>query len=157
MKIICKKIVKKLIKKKIKISVAESCSGGMLSSQITSISGSSKVFKLGLVVYSNQSKIKVLNISKKIIGKYGAVSEKVCSTMVKNVGKIGNTSMSVSVTGIAGPAGGTQKKPVGLVYIGVKKGNKIKIKKYLFKNKGRSYIQKVTVNKCLRLILSSLK
>ena len=157
MKIICKKIVKKLIKKKIKISVAESCSGGMLSSQITSISGSSKVFNLGLVVYSNQSKIKVLNISKKIIGKYGAVSEKVCSTMVKNVGKIGNTSMSVSVTGIAGPAGGTQKKPVGLVYIGVKKGNKIKIKKYLFKNKGRSYIQKVTVNKCLRLILSSLK
>ena len=152
-----KLIIKKLIKKKIKISVAESCSGGMLSSQITSISGSSKVFKLGLVVYSNQSKIKVLNISKKIIGKYGAVSEKVCSTMVKNVGKIGNTSMSVSVTGIAGPAGGTQKKPVGLVYIGVKKGNKIKIKKYLFKNKGRSYIQKTSVIKCLRLILSFLK
>ena len=157
MKIICKKIVKKLIKKKIKISVAESCSGGMLSSQITSISGSSKVFKLGLVVYSNQSKIKVLNISKKIIGKYGAVSEKVCSTMVKNVGKIGNTSMSVSVTGIAGPAGGTQKKPVGLVYIGVKKGNIINIKKYFFKNKGRSYIQKATVNKCLELILNYLK
>ena len=157
MKNLPKKIVKLLIKKKLKISFAESCTGGLLSSAITSVSGSSKVFNLGLVTYSNQSKIKVLKVSKKIIRKYGAASEQVCKAMAKNVSKIGKTNMSVSVTGIAGPSGGTRKKPVGLVYVGIKKGNKISIKKYLFKNKGRSYIQKATVNKCLGLILSSLK
>ena len=157
MKLLSKNIIKKLSKKKLKISFAESCTGGLLSSVITSVSGSSKVFNLGLVTYSNQSKIKVLKVSKKIIRKYGAASEQVCKAMAKNVSKIGKTNMSVSVTGIAGPNGGTRKKPVGLVYVGIKKGNKISIKKYLFKNKGRSYIQKATVNKCLRLILSALK
>ena len=157
MKLISENIVKKLIKKKIKISIAESCTGGLLSSTITSVSGSSKVFTLGLVAYSNQSKIKVLKVSKKIIRKYGAVSEQVCLIMAKNVAKIGKTNMSVSVTGIAGPSGGTRKKPVGLIYVGIKKGNKINIKKYLLKNKGRFYIQKVTVNKCLGLLLRVLK
>ena len=157
MKLLSKNVVKKLIKKKLKISFAESCTGGLLSSAITSVSGSSKVFNLGLITYSNQSKIKVLKVSKKIIRKYGAASEQVCKAMAKNVSKIGKTNMSVSVTGIAGPNGGTRKKPVGLVYVGIKKDNKISIKKYLFKNKGRSYIQKATVNKCLGLILSALK
>ena len=157
MKFICKKIIRKLINKKIKISFAESCTGGMLSSSITSVNGSSKVFNLGLVTYSNESKIKVLKISKKIIRKYGAVSEQVCKAMVKNISKIGKTNMSISVTGIAGPGGGTRKKPVGLVYVGIKKGYIINIKKYLFKNKGRSYIQRAAVNKCLKLILSVLK
>jgi len=152
-----KKIIQKLIKKKLKIAIAESCTGGMLSSAITSVSGSSKVFNLGLVTYSNESKIKILKISKKVIKKYGAVSEQVCKAMAKNISKIGKTNMSVSVTGIAGPKGGTKKKPVGLVYVGIKKGNKISIKKYLFKNKERSYIQRATVNKCLGLILSTLK
>ena len=154
---LAQKIVSKLIKKKLTISVAESCTGGLLSSAITSVSGSSKVFNLGLVTYSNQSKIKVLKVSKKIIRKYGAASEQVCKAMAKNVSKIGKTSMSVSVTGIAGPNGGTRKKPVGLVYVGIKKANKISIKKYLFKNKGRSYIQKAAVNKSLGLILIFLK
>ena len=157
MKLLSRNIIKKLSKKKLKISFAESCTGGLLSSAITSVNGSSKVFNLGLVTYSNQSKIKVLKVSKKIIRKYGSASEQVCKAMAKNVSKIGKTNMSVSVTGIAGPNGGTRKKPVGLVYIGLKKGNKISIKKYLFKNKGRSYIQKATVNKCLGLILSALK
>ena len=157
MKLLSRNIIKKLSKKKLKISFAESCTGGLLSSAITTVSGSSKVFNLGLVTYSNQSKIKVLKVSKKIIRKYGAASEQVCKAMAKNVSKIGKTNMSVSVTGIAGPNGGTRKKPVGLVYVGIKKGNKISIKKYLFKNKGRSYIQKATVNKCLGLILSALK
>ena len=157
MKLLSSNIIKKLNKKKLKISFAESCTGGLLSSAITSVSGSSKVFNLGLVTYSNQSKIKVLKVSKKIIRKYGAASEQVCKAMAKNVSKIGKTNMSVSVTGIAGPNGGTRKKPVGLVYVGIKKDNKISIKKYLFKNKGRSYIQKATVNKCLGLILSALK
>ena len=151
------KIVKILTKKKLKISFAESCTGGMLSSTITSVSGSSKVFNLGLVSYSNQSKINLLKVSKNIIRKYGAVSEQVCLYMVKNVSKIGKTNMSVSITGIAGPSGGSKIKPVGLVYVGIKKGNRAETKKYLFKNKGRAYIQKAAVNKSLGLILSFLK
>jgi len=156
-KLLSKYIIKNLIKKKLKISFAESCTGGLLSSAITSVSGSSKVFSLGLVTYSNQSKIEVLKVSKKIIKKYGSVSEQVCLAMVKNVSKIGKTSMAVSITGIAGPSGGTKKNPIGLIYVGIKKGNKFIVKKYLFKNKGRSYIQKTAVNKSLELILSILK
>ena len=133
MKLLTKKIVGILIKKKLTISFAESCTGGMVSSAITAISGSSKVFTLGLVIYSNKSKINVLKIPKNIIKKYGAVSEQVCLTMVKNISKISKTNISLAVTGIAGPSGGTKKKPVGLVYVGIKKGNKIRIKKYFFK------------------------
>ena len=115
MKLLSNKLIKKLISKKIKISIAESCTGGMLSSAITSVSGSSKVFSLGLIAYSNQSKTKVLRISKNIIRKYGSVSKQVCLAMVKNLSKISKTNISVSVTGIAGPSGGTKIKPVGLV------------------------------------------
>ena len=157
MKLLNKRIVNKLIKKKINISFAESCTCGMLSSNINSVRGSSEVFSLGLLSYSNESKIKVLKISKKIMRKYGAVSEQVCKAMVENVSKIAKTKMALSITGIAGPNGGTRKKPVGLVYVGIKKGNKISINKYLFKNKGRTYIQKAAVIKCLRLILNFLK
>ena len=157
MKLLGKKIVNELIRKKLTISTAESCTGGLLSSAITSVSGSSKVFNLGLIVYSNESKIKILNISKKLIRKYGAVSEQVCKAMVKNISKIGKTNMSISITGIAGPRGGTKQKPVGLVYVGIKRDNKIKVNRYLFKNKGRLYIQKAAVNKSLDLILSFIK
>ena len=157
MKKLSQKIVRLLRKKRLKISVAESCSGGLLSSFITSVSGSSKIFTLGLVVYSNQSKTNVLKVPKKIIKKYGATSKQVCFAMVKNVSKISKTNMSVSITGIAGPSGGTRKKPIGLVYVGIKKGNKIIVKKYLFKNRGRSYIQKTIINKSLGVILSTLK
>ena len=152
-----KQLISLLKRKKLKLVVAESCTGGMLSSAITSVSGSSKVFNLGLVAYSNESKIKVLKISKKLIRKYGAVSEQVCKAMAKNVSKIGKTNMSISITGIAGPSGGTKQKPVGLVYIGIKRGNKAKVNRYLFKNKGRLYIQKKAINKSLDLILSFIK
>ena len=157
MKLLAKKIVKILIKKKLKISFAESCTGGLLSSAITSVNGSSKVFTLGLLTYSNQSKTQILKVSKNIIRKYGSVSEQVCLDMVKNLSKISKTNMSVSITGIAGPSGGTKIKPVGLVYVGIKKNDRAEVKKYLFKNNGRSYIQKAAVNKSLRLILSFLK
>ena len=157
MKLLAKKIVKILIKKKLKISFAESCTGGLLSSAITSVNGSSKVFTLGLLAYSNQSKTQILKVSKNIIRKYGSVSEQVCLDMVKNLSKISKTNISVSITGIAGPSGGTKIKPVGLVYVGIKKNDRAEVKKYLFKNNGRSYIQKATVNKSLRLILSFLK
>ena len=157
MDINAKKIVRILTKKKLKISFAESCTGGLLSSAITSVIGSSKVFTLGLVTYSNQSKTNVLKIPKNIIKKYAAVSEQVCLAMVKNLSKISKTNISVSITGIAGPSGSTKKKPVGLVYIGIKKGNNVEVKKYLFKNKERYNIQKAAVNKSLRLISSFLK
>ena len=154
---LAKKIVKLLIKKKNRISFAESCTGGLLSSVITSISGSSKVFTLGLVTYSNSSKINVLKVPKKIITKHGAVSYETCLSMVKNLNRISKTNISVSITGIAGPKGGTKQKPVGLVFIGIKKGNKTFVKKYLFKNKKRFLIQKATVNKALNLILNFAK
>ena len=157
MKKLTQKIVKLLSKKKLKISFAESCTGGLLSSQITSISGSSKVFTLGLVTYSNQAKINILKVPKKIIMNNGAVSYETCLSMVKNLNRISKTNISVSITGIAGPKGGTKQKPVGLVFIGIKKGNKTFVKKYLFKNKKRSLIQKATVNKALNLILNFAK
>ena len=157
MKKLPQKIVKLLSKKKLKISFAESCTGGLLSCAITSVSGSSKVFALGLVTYSNQSKNNILKIPKKTLIKYGAVSYESCLSMVKNLSKIAKTGVSVSITGIAGPKGGTRKKPVGLVYIGIKKGNKTLVKKHIFKNKGRLYIQKIAVNKSLDLILSFIK
>ncbi len=157
MKKISQKIVRLLKKKRFKISFAESCTGGLLSSAITSISGSSKVFTLGLVTYSNQSKNRVLKIPKQIIRKHGAVSMQCCLSMLNNLSKISKSNIAVSITGIAGPSGGSKQKPVGLVYVGIKKGNKIKIHKYLFKNKGRSYIQKATVKKSLGLILNILK
>ena len=152
-----KSLVKTLIKKKLKISIAESCTGGMLASSITSISGASKIFNLGLITYSNQAKIKFLKINKKIINKYGAVSHECCYAMVNNLSKISKANINVSITGIAGPKGGTKHKPVGLVYIGVKKGNKIQVNKCLFKSKKRSLIQKATVKKALVLILRAAK
>ena len=149
--------IKILAKKKLKISFAESCTGGLLASSITSINGASKVFNLGFVTYSNQAKIKVLKVNKNIIRKYGAVSHECCYAMVKNLSKISRANINVSITGIAGPRGGTKQKPVGLVYIGVKKGNKIEINKCLFKSKKRSSIQKATVKKALDLIIRIAK
>ena len=150
-------LIKLLTKKKIKISFAESCTGGLLASTITSISGASKVFNLGLVTYSNQAKIKVLKVKKDIIKKYGAVSHECCYAMVNNLSKISKANINISITGIAGPSGGTKQKPVGLVYIGIKKGNKIQINKCLFKSKKRSSIQKATVKKALNLLFRAAK
>ena len=146
------KIVKLLTKKKLTVSFAESCTGGLLASSITSISGSSKVFNMGLVTYSNNAKVKLLKVPKKTITKYGAVSYETCLSMVKNLSKISNSNISISITGVAGPNGGTKEKPVGLVYIGLKKGRKIIIRKNLFQNKKRILIQKKTVNETLKII-----
>jgi len=152
-----KKIINLLRRKKLKIAFAESCTGGMLSSTITSISGASKVFKLGLITYSNQSKNTILKVPEKIIKKFGAVSTQCCLAMVNNLKKISKSDIAVSITGIAGPKGGTRSKPVGLVFIGIKKANKVNIYKCFFKNKGRTYIQKSTVRKSLDLILRVIK
>ena len=149
-----KYLVKKLQKKKFKISFAESCTGGLLATTLTSISGASKIFDLGLVTYSNDAKINILKVNKKVIQNYGAVSPECCEAMVKCLSKISNAKINVSITGIAGPKGGTKTKPVGLVYIGIKKSNKLLITKNIFKQKKRGAIQKATVKRAIYLINS---
>ena len=150
------KLIYLLRKKKLKLAIAESCTGGMLSSAITSVSGASKVFTMGLVTYSNQAKMSILKVPKKIIQKHGAVSIQCCLSMVNNLSKISKSKVCVSITGIAGPSGGTKQKPVGLVYIGVKNGKKVIVSKSQFKNRGRSSIQKATVKKSLELLLKTI-
>ena len=152
-----KKIVSLLKSKKLKISTAESCTGGMLSSSITSVNGSSKVFIMGLVTYSNKAKMNILNVPKKIIKNYGAVSVQCCMSMVNNLSKISKSKVCISITGIAGPKGGSKQKPVGLVYIGIKVGKKVVINKCNFRNNGRTFIQKETVKKSLNLLIKLIK
>ena len=152
-----KKIISLIKRKRMKLSIAESCTGGMLSSAITSVSGSSKVFTMGLVTYSNQAKTSILKVPQKIIKKHGAVSVQCCLAMVNNLSKISKTKVCVSITGIAGPKGGSKQKPVGLVYIGIRVGKKVVINKCNFKNKGRIFIQKQTVKKTLNLLGQLIK
>ena len=146
------KLHKKLIKKNITLSVAESCTGGLLSSKFTRLSGSSKYFQMGLVTYSNNAKIKILKVKKKIIDKYGSVSPECCGSMVQGLTKISKSKINISITGIAGPNGGTKDKPVGLVYIGLTRRKKTIVFKNYFKNKDRKSIQNKTVEKCIKLI-----
>ena len=141
---------KKLIKKKLTISVAESCTGGLLAHNFTKLANSSKYFQMGLTTYSNQAKIKILKVNKNIIEKYGAVSNECCKAMVQNLSKISNSKINVSITGIAGPGGGTKEKPIGLVYIGIKKKNFIKIYENKFKSKTRKKIQILTVKEVIK-------
>ena len=151
------KIVSLLKRKKLKIAVVESCTGGMLSSAITSVSGSSKVFTMGLVTYSNQAKTGILKVPQKIINKYGAVSVQCCLAMVNNLSKISRSKVCFSITGIAGPKGGSKQKPVGLVFIGIRIGKKVIVNKFNFTNKGRLFIQKQTVKKTLNLLFKLIK
>ena len=147
------KLHKKLIKKKISISVVESCTGGLLSSKLTKLSGSSKYFQMGFITYSNNAKINILRVKKKIINKYGAVSSECCRLMLENLSKLSKSKINLSITGVAGPKGGTKNKPIGLVFIGIKRGNKIFIFKNLFGKKKRSIIQNNTVKKCINLLI----
>ena len=152
-----KKIISLIKRKKMKLAIAESCTGGMLSSTITSVSGSSKVFTMGLVTYSNQAKTSILKVPQKIIKKYGSVSVQCCLAMVNKLSKISNSKVCISITGIAGPKGGSKQKPVGLVYIGIRVGKKVIVNKCNFKNKGRAYIQRQTVKKSLNLLFRLIK
>jgi len=148
-----KRIINKLIKNKITISVAESCTGGLIASEITSVPNSSNIFNLGLVTYSNQSKEKLLKIKKQNLRKYGAVSAQICKDMVENLFKISKTDLCISTTGIAGPSGGSKLKPIGLVYIGIKFKKISKIYMYNFNKKlERNKIQKKTVNTAFNLL-----
>ena len=144
---------KKLIKKKLTISVAESCTGGLLAHKLTKLANSSKYFQMGLTTYSNQAKMKILKVNKNIINKYGAVSNECCKTMVQNLSKISKSKINISITGIAGPGGASKNKPVGLVYIGIKKGKTLLVKEYKFKSKKRNLIQTLAVKEVIKTIL----
>ena len=144
---------KKLIKKKLTISLAESCTGGLLAHNLTKLANSSKYFQMGLTTYSNQAKIKILKVNKNIIRKYGAVSYECCRTMVQNLSKISKSKINVSITGIAGPGGGSKVKPVGLVFIGIKKGKTLLISQNRFNSGDRNIIQNLTVKKVIKLII----
>ena len=154
---ISKKLILILKRKKLKLAIAESCTGGMLSGAITSVNGASNVFSMGLVTYSNQAKISILKVPKKIIQKYGAVSIQCCLSIVNNLSKISKSKVCISITGIAGPKGGNKQKPVGLVYIGMRIGKKVLVYKCNFKNNGRTFVQTQTVKKSLNLLLKLLK
>ena len=145
---------KKLIKKKLTISVAESCTGGLLAHNLTKLANSSVYFQMGLITYSNQAKIKILKVNKNIIKKYGAVSKECCKSMVYNLTKISKSKINISITGIAGPGGASKSKPVGLVYIGIKKGQTLLVKENKFRSKNRNSIQRSTVREVIKIILN---
>ena len=125
-------VFKKLLSNKITISFAESCTGGMISNTLTDIPGSSKVYGLGLNTYSNAAKNKILNVPNKLINKYGAVSREVVRSMVKNLIKLSGSDVGVAISGIAGPGGGTDDKPIGTVFVAYLMNNKVITKKYFF-------------------------
>ena len=145
---------KKLINKKLTISVAESCTGGLLAHNLTKLANSSKYFQMGLTTYSNQAKIKILKVNKNIIKKYGAVSHECCKAMVRNLSKISKSKINISITGIAGPGGASINKPIGLVYIGIKKGKTLIVKENRFKSNNRNSIQKSTVSEVIKIVFN---
>ena len=148
-----KNLTTKLKKNKIKVAVAESCTGGLISYNLSKIPGASKFFMVGIVSYSNFSKLDLLKVGQKTLTKYGAVSAEICKEMCNNLLKISKTNIAISVTGIAGPDGGTKKKPIGLVYVGICSKNKLEIKKFNFGKKlSRINIQNQTLKKTIKLI-----
>jgi PncC family amidohydrolase len=153
-----KNLITILKKNKIKVSVAESCSGGLISYNLTKISGASKYFEMGVVAYSNKSKLNFLKIKPKTLKNYGSVSAETCKEMCKNLLKISKSNIAISVTGIAGPDGGTKKKPIGLVYVGICSQKKIEITKFNFnKNLSRTNVQNITLIETIKLIENHIK
>ena len=146
------KIINKLLKENITIATAESCTGGLLSYSFIKYKGVSKIFKNGLICYSNTSKIQFLQIKKNTLEKYGAVSHETSKEMTENLSKISGSNLSITTTGIAGPTNNSKNKSIGLVYIGIKYNKKIKIFKKNFKG-SRIQIQKKTVNFIFKQIL----
>ena len=133
------------LEKKLTITTAESCTGGMIASSIVSVSGSSAIFKSSVVTYSNEMKSKILNIPLTLINENGAVSKVIAYTMAYNVLDLINSDISIAVTGIAGPGGGSKNKPVGLVYIGIGTKQNIVTKRYLFKGNRLKIRQEATL------------
>lgn len=150
-------LVEKLKHKKWKLVSAESCTGGMISTAITDKAGASAVFERGFVTYSNQSKIDCLGVSPATLKKYGAVSMQVAEEMAQGALDHSEAKVSITVTGIAGPDGGTPQKPVGLVYIGYGiKGGIVQAKAFNFTNKSREEVRLHTTKQAFKILLSIL-
>lgn len=146
-----------LKKARLTLSVAESCTGGMLSSRITNVAGSSKYFMMAVIAYSNESKIRLLGVSEEAIKVHGAVSKETAKYMAEGIRKKGKTDIGLSITGIAGPGGGTQRRPVGLVFIGLAvKGKRTVVKECHFKGK-RIKIKEKAATYALKLLIEFLK
>lgn len=150
------KLLKILKKRSLTLSTAESCSGGELANRITNIPGSSRVFILGVVAYSDDSKNKILKIPFYIIRKKGAVSEETSRLMAKNVLKLSGSNLAVGITGIAGPTGGTKFKPIGTVFITVTDKNKTLTKEFHFKG-SRIKIKKQSAHEALNMLFNLIK
>ena len=146
-----REIVEKLIEKKIVVSTAESCTGGMIASAITDVPGSSTIFGYGMVTYSNEAKRTILGVKKETLDRVGAVSEETAFEMARGLKRVSDADVAVSVTGIAGPGGGSEQKPVGLVYMGLAKGEEIFVKKNLFSG-SRDEIRRQTVETALNFV-----
>ncbi len=146
-----KEIVVKFAKNNIKLAIAESCTGGYISNAITNISGASKVFERGIICYSNNSKIDLLNIDPDRIDQFGAVSEIVAKQLAHNIRVLSNVDIGIGITGIAGPTGGTVEKPVGLVFIGFSTEKGTIVEKHQFKAERITFKEKV-LEKVLSLL-----
>ena len=151
-----KRLVKKLIKKKMKISTAESCTGGLVSEKITSVAGSSECFDVSVVTYSNEQKMKVLGVSEESLSSFGAVSEEVALQMSEGVKNLSGADFAIGITGIAGPGGGTDDKPVGLVYISICTDDEHKAFGYIFEG-NRKKVRESAANMAIKLVLERIK
>lgn len=146
------KLVEVLKYKGLKIATAESCTGGLLGGALTNVSGSSQFFELGMITYSNEAKINLLGVNEDTIYQHGAVSENTAKEMAANIKDIAGAHIGVSITGIAGPGGGSTEKPVGLVYIGVSMENTTYIYKHFFEG-DRASVREQTVSAAIKHVL----
>ncbi len=146
------KIVSHLADNGMKITFAESCTGGFLSKSLTDIPGTSAVYDGGIVTYSNSIKMRFLGVEKNVLDTYGAVSRQCAAQMAKGVRHLFGADIAVSVTGIAGPDGGTAEKPVGLVYVGICDKNGVSVYRLTCRNSGRDGVRTQTVKTVCRLI-----
>lgn len=149
-------VVKLLQEKKIKISTTESCTGGFLAGTIVNVSGASEVFDEGYITYSNAAKHKILGVKEETLEQYGAVSEETAKEMAEGCAKAAGAQIAIGITGIAGPTGGTQEKPVGLVYMGCFYQGTAKVKRFIFLG-DRSQVRKQSVEEALKFILERLE
>lgn len=147
--LLCRSIIEKLVAKKETIAVAESCSGGLISEWITRISGSSKVFKGGLVAYANEIKTQVLGVESDLIHNFGAVSSEVALAMATQTIRVFKTDWAVSVTGIAGPTGGNAQKPVGTVFIAIASPKHSEFRKCFYENASRQRVRELSALEAL--------
>lgn len=146
-----REVVQKLIEKGITVATAESCTGGKIASAITDVPGSSSIFGYGMVTYSNDAKMKILGVKEETLKRVGAVSEETAYEMAEGLKKLSEADVAVSVTGIAGPGGGSELKPVGLVYMGLAYNNQVYVKKNQFSG-DRDEVRNQTVAEAFRFI-----